>query len=130
MMRTDADKPLVWLHGEIKTPPMSKEARVEAGALLRRLQSGELLGLPHSRPMPSVGKRCHELRVDDGGHCWRIFYRLDPDAVVILDVIPKGTRKTPHQAIENCQRRLSHYEAAARAARKGKDHGQGEAQGS
>ncbi len=25
------DKPLVWLHGEIKTPPLSSEARIEAG---------------------------------------------------------------------------------------------------
>jgi hypothetical protein len=34
---SEADKPLVWLHGEVKTPPFSKEARVEAGVLLRRL---------------------------------------------------------------------------------------------
>jgi hypothetical protein len=58
-------KPLVWLYGEIKTPPFSKEARVEAGTLLRRLQEGELLGLPHSRPMRSIGQRCHELRIRD-----------------------------------------------------------------
>ncbi|TFH43207.1 MAG: type II toxin-antitoxin system RelE/ParE family toxin, partial [Lysobacterales bacterium] len=25
------DKPLVWLHGEIKTPPFSAAARIEAG---------------------------------------------------------------------------------------------------
>jgi hypothetical protein len=40
------DKPLVWLHGEIRTPPLSAAARVEAGVLLRRLQRGEILGLP------------------------------------------------------------------------------------
>jgi len=57
------DKPLVWLHGEVKTPPFSRTARVEAGYLLRRLQTGEQLGLPFSRPMPSIGRRCHELRV-------------------------------------------------------------------
>jgi hypothetical protein len=50
----------VWLHGEIETPPFSQEARVEAGTLLRRLQEGEMLELPHSRPMPSIGKQCHE----------------------------------------------------------------------
>lgn len=115
-------KPLVWLHGEIKTPPLSREARIEAGILLRRLQEGERLGMPHSRPMPSIGKRCHELRVDDGGHWWRIFYRLDADAILILDVVPKGTRKTPPQAIDNCRRRLSHYDAAAKKA---KDHERG-----
>lgn len=64
-VRAPGDKPLVWLHGEIKTPPFSREARVEAGVLLRRLQAGEKLALPHSRPMPSVGARCHELRIPD-----------------------------------------------------------------
>lgn len=59
------NKPLVWLEGEIKTPPFTLAARIEAGTLLRRLQRGELLGMPHSRPMPSIGKRCHDLRVRD-----------------------------------------------------------------
>jgi len=31
------DKPLVWLYGEVKTPPFSRAARIEAGFLLRRL---------------------------------------------------------------------------------------------
>jgi hypothetical protein len=30
---SEADKPLVWLHGEVKTPPFSKKARVEAGVM-------------------------------------------------------------------------------------------------
>jgi hypothetical protein len=42
-----ADKPLAWLHGEIKTPPLSSETSVEAGLLLRRLQRGERLEMPH-----------------------------------------------------------------------------------
>jgi hypothetical protein len=33
-----ADVPLVWLEGEVKTPPFSETARTEAGFLLRRLQ--------------------------------------------------------------------------------------------
>lgn len=39
--------------GEIKTPPFSAAACIEAGTLLRRLQLGENIGLPHVRPMPS-----------------------------------------------------------------------------
>lgn len=54
-------KPLVRLKGELKTPPLSTEARTEAGWLLRRLQDRELIGMPHSRLMPSIGPRCHEL---------------------------------------------------------------------
>ncbi|MGH9914526.1 MAG: type II toxin-antitoxin system RelE/ParE family toxin, partial [Pyrinomonadaceae bacterium] len=59
------DKPLVWLRGEVKTPPFSLEARLEAGFLLRRLQRGEMLSLPHSRSMPNIAARCYELRIVD-----------------------------------------------------------------
>ena len=69
-----SDKPLVWLHGEVKTPPFSKEARLEAGYLLRRLQQSERLEMPHSRPMPGIGPRCHELRIVDVNATWRIVY--------------------------------------------------------
>ena len=72
-----ADKPLAWLHGEIKTPPLSAEARIEAGLLLRRLQRGERLEMPRSRPMPSIGLRCHELRIREADVTWRIIYRVD-----------------------------------------------------
>lgn len=106
------DKPLVWLHGEIKTPPFSQVARLEAGYLLRRLQRSESLGMPHSRPMPSVGPGCHELRINDAGASWRIVYRAEPDAIVILEVFSKKTRKTPDAVIEACKRRLREYENA------------------
>ncbi len=107
------DRPLVWLHGEIKTPPFSPEARIEAGVLLRSLQSGQKVGLPHSRPMPGIGTRCHELRIPDSGATWRIVYRLDPDAVVIVEVFSKKTTTTPYHVIEVCRRRLRAYDEAS-----------------
>ena len=94
------DKPLVWLEGEIKTPPFSKEARLQAGMLLRRLQEGGALSLPDSKPLPGIGARCHELRIIDRGHNWRIVYRTDRDAIVIGEVFDKKTRKTPHEVID------------------------------
>jgi phage-related protein len=103
-------KPLVWLHGEIKTPPMAPRSRLQAGYLLRRLQRGETLSMPESRPMPSIGPRCHELRIDEGTVTWRIFYRTDPDAIVILDVLKKKTPSTPKTVIEICKRRLAEYD--------------------
>ena len=106
-----SSKPLVWLRGEIKTPPFGAKARLEAGLLLRRLQDGEVLGLPHSRPMPVIDKACHELRVADQGQTWRIIYHLDADAVLILDVFSKKTPKTPDSVIRNCRRRLRQYQA-------------------
>ena len=79
------DKPLAWLRGEVKTPPFSQDARIEAGFLLRRLQRGESIGLPHARPMPAIGAGCHELRIVDRDHTWRIVYHIARDAVVIAE---------------------------------------------
>jgi len=104
-----ADRPLVWLHGEIRSPPFSTEAGVEAGELLRRLQRRETLALPHSRPMPIVGPRCHELRIVDAGVSWRIVYHVRLDAVVILAVFAKKTRQTPVQQIEASRVRLRRF---------------------
>lgn len=106
------DKPLVWLHGEVKSPPFSSAARLEAGVLLRALQRGDRLAMPVSRPMPSIGARCHELRIIDADATWRIVYRLDEDAVVVLEVFPKKSRQTPKHVIDICKARLKRYDSA------------------
>ncbi len=108
------NKPLVWLHGQIKTPPLSAAARLEAGVLLRRLQRGDSFGLPHSRPMPVIGSRCHELRIVDENATWRIVYRVDTDAIVISEVFSKKTQATPKSVIGACKRRLNEYDAIVR----------------
>jgi phage-related protein len=108
------DKPLVWLHGEVKTPPFSAEARLEAGFLIRRVQKNERLSMPHSRPMPSIGRCCHELRINDGDLSWRIVYRIDQDAIVILEVFNKKTQQTPKQVIDTCKARIRDYEDATK----------------
>ena len=105
------EKPLVWLHGEVKTPPLSSAARIESGYLLRLVQMGERFSLPQSRPMPSIGSGCHELRVNDANKTWRIIYCIKPDAIVILDVFEKRTQATPKIVIENCKRRMRLYES-------------------
>jgi phage-related protein len=102
-------KPLVWLRGEIKTPQLSQRARLEAGFLLRRLQDGELLGMPSSRPLPEIGASCHELRVVDRDVTWRIVYYLGVDAIVILDVFSKKTRTLPGRVAAAAKARLKEY---------------------
>jgi phage-related protein len=109
----DSDKPLVWLHGEIKTPPLSAVARIQAGYLLRRLQRGDRLSMPQSRPMPSIGRNCHELRVNDESATWRVVYRIDDDAIVIVEVFSKKTAQTPKGVISVCNRRLRDYDDEA-----------------
>jgi len=64
--------------------------------------------------MPNIGPRCHELRINDEKKTWRIVYRIDADAIVVVDVFEKKTQKTPRQVLANCQRRLRLYDAAAR----------------
>ena len=108
-----ADKPLVWLHGEVKTPPFSADARIEAGMLLRRLQRGERLSLRHVRCRTSVAGG-HELRIVDADQTWRIIYRVDADAVVIADVFSKKTIATPTTVIDVSRTRLRHYDDAVK----------------
>jgi phage-related protein len=107
---TYIQKPIVWLHGEVKTPPFSQEARVETGFRLRRLQRGERLSMPESRPMPVIGPRCSELRIVDANHNWRVFVRTDADAVIVLEVLDKKTQSTPSAVIVRCQKRLAAYD--------------------
>jgi phage-related protein len=107
------DKLLVILSGEIKTPPLSSQARIETGILLRRLQRGEILSMPQSRPMPDIGSRCHELRVPDpvSGKTWRIIYRTDREEILVVDVFAKKTQQTPKKIIETCRRRLQVWDS-------------------
>lgn len=100
-------------------PPFSAEARSEAGYLLRRLQGGDSLRMPLSRPMPTIGANCHELRVKDATKEWRIFYYVDEDAIVILEIFNKTTRQTPDRVLDTCRNRLAAYKQAIKGATKG-----------
>jgi phage-related protein len=62
--------------------------------------------------MPAIGRRCHELRINDAGATWRVIYRIDLDAIVILEVFSKKTARTPAEVIEKCRQRLRSYDDA------------------
>jgi phage-related protein len=111
-------KPLVFLADSIKSPPFSVHARIEAGRLLERLQRGEDLSLPHSRLLPSLGSRCHELRVNDADLTWRIIHRIDPDVVLVAAVFPKKTRRIPQRILETCRGRFALYDERMRRGRR------------
>lgn len=66
--------------------------------------------MPHSRPMPSDAASCHELRIRDQAQNWRIIYRIDSDATIILEVFSKKSQATPKSIIVVCQQRLSKYD--------------------
>jgi phage-related protein len=81
------------------------------------VQQGEQFGMPHARAMPSVGPRCHELRINDRQQAWRVIYRVDPDAVIILEVFSKKSRTTPGDVLQTCRRRLAAYDQVAKGRR-------------
>jgi phage-related protein len=60
--------------------------------------------------MPSIGPRCHELRIIDETRTWRIVYRIDDDAIIITDVFGKTTQATPKHRIEVSKKRLKLYD--------------------
>ena len=39
-----------------------------------------------------------------------MIYRIDHDAIVVVEVFEKKTRATPHRIIAGCQRRLRLYD--------------------
>ncbi|MEY3334327.1 MAG: type II toxin-antitoxin system RelE/ParE family toxin [Cuspidothrix sp.] len=94
----------------MKTPPFTDTARIETGVLLRQLQQGENLEMPYSRPMPSIGTRCYELRLTDIDKNWRIIYRIDDDAILIVEVFNKTSIETPDSIIDTYKKRLSKYD--------------------
>lgn len=109
------EKPVLFLHGAIKSPPFTAIARRQAGELLGHLQRGNRVGMPHARPMPGVGPRCLELRVRDEAHNWRVMVRVDADAVLVVEVFAKTTPKTPKRVIAVCVARLAAYDQARAA---------------
>lgn len=69
--------------------------------------------MPQSRPFPSLGRHCHELRIVDEDVSWRIVYRADADAVVVVEVFAKKTREAPAHVMRVCRSRLRAYDALA-----------------
>ena len=51
-----------------------------------------------------------ELRIEDSRQTWRIIYRLDPDAIILVEVFSKKTKKTPSEVIATSQKRLRVYD--------------------
>ena len=65
-------------------------------------------------PMPIIGRRVHELRIPDHDLTWRVIYRLDPEAVVIVNVFEKKTTQTPPHIVAVSQQRLRGYDEVIR----------------
>jgi len=85
----------------------SVDLRKQIGEALRDLQKGMNVGMPLSRPMPSVARGVHELRPADESKTVRVFYvaRLE-DAIWVFHGFEKRTNKTRQAEIALGQKRL------------------------
>jgi hypothetical protein len=77
------------------------ENAFQAGYLPWRLQRGERLSMPESRPKVSVHAATS---------CAPTNYRIDPDSAVVLEVLKKKTPATPKSVVDVCRRRLTDYD--------------------
>jgi phage-related protein len=85
-------------------PESVRENITDAAA---RLDLGQILQMPLSRPMPSIGKGVHELRFKDRSGIYRVIYvLLGKGTIWFLHAFTKKTEKTPDQNIEVAKKRL------------------------
>jgi len=78
----------------------SPAIKQEVGEALRDVQKGVSLGLPLSRPMPTVASGVHELRVRSATTVVRVFYFVKmAETIVVFHGFQKKTQKTPAQEI-------------------------------
>lgn len=99
---TETIKPVLW-HSKARETVRSfpKPARNELGYLIFRLQKGETFGMPHSRPVRSVGPGINELRVRDAAGIYRAFYYIsDPFGIMVFHAFKKKTQSIPQRDIK------------------------------
>ena len=83
------------------------EIREDLADALAKLDVGLRLAMPLSRPMPSIGKGVHELRLKDRSGAYRVIYAfVTPGAVHVLHAFKKTSQASPQRQLELARRRL------------------------
>ena len=86
---------------------INMDLRIQIAELLNLLASGESLGMPVSRPMPSIAPSVHELRVKDSSGQYRVFYfTKEKEAILVFHFFKKKTQATPKKELEIAKKRL------------------------
>lgn len=70
-------------------------------------------GVERLRSKGGPGGYVRHFPQNTGHNPWRIVYRNDPDAIVILEVFSKKSPTTPKRVIEVCKKRLKHYDQSS-----------------
>ena len=75
--------------------------------MIHRLQKGDVIGVPHSKPMKSVEIGVSELRVKDASGAYRVFYYVKTNqGILVFHAFVKKTQKTPKKEIEQGKKYL------------------------
>ena len=83
------------------------EARADLADALARLDAGLTLSMPLSRPMPTIGRGVHELRLKERSGQYRVIYAvIERGVIYVLHAFKKTTEATPQRNIQLAQRRL------------------------
>jgi len=84
-----------------------KEVRREFGKAILDLQQGEILSMPISRPMPSVGTGVAELRIRDRSGIYRAFYYArSPRGILVFHAFMKKSQTTSRRDLNLGRNRL------------------------
>jgi phage-related protein len=84
-----------------------EEVREDLADTIARLERGQMLSMPLSRPMPSIGAGVHELRFKDRSGIYRVIYFLAGGGTIwFLHAFQKKTQKTSPHDIDVAKERL------------------------
>lgn len=104
--------PAVTMYGpvrkEILTWPV--EVKKDLGSILTRLQKGESVGEPDTKPMKSVANSCYEIRLKAADGIYRAFYILKTElGILVFHSFKKKSQKTPQKEIDTAKARLKEF---------------------
>lgn len=99
---------VIWhLKAKVEISAYPEDVRKELGYLIYRLQLGEVLPMPHSRPMKSVAMGASELRVRGPDGNYRVFYYTkSPRGILVFHAFVKKSEQTPESEVAAGKSRL------------------------
>lgn len=94
---------------ELKDGP--KELMQDIYSLFDELSQGKTLGMPISRPLPSIVRGLHELRLSGKGGEFRVFYFIKiGDAIYIIHAASKKKQAIDKRTIDLLKTRVRSIE--------------------
>jgi phage-related protein len=94
---------------ELKDAP--KDVVIDVFALFEELMAGKSLGMPISRPLPSIARGLHELRLSGRSGEYRVFYYIRVgDAIYVVHATAKKTQSLDKKTVELLKTRIRSIE--------------------